>query len=199
MPGAAVVLDAETARPVADVVVAARWVRRSIAGPDAGSDDGAVLADAVTDEQGRFILPGMLSISPHAEPLRTHEEPGYAEPVLYLFKHGYRYTIVAERQVRPSGHKGFNLNTLPSAAPWWDGRIFRLEPVTEPPEDSLPRLTSGMPALDHCRWVEAPRLAAAYVQEVERLDRAGRSSASASLLLQESCPGAEHPLADYVH
>jgi hypothetical protein len=199
MPGAAVVVDAETARPVAGVVVAAKWTRRSVANTDAGTDGATVLADAVTDEQGRFTLPSMSWIHSHAEPLGTHDEVGYAEPLLYLLKGGYRYTIVAERQVRSSGHKGFNLNALPSATPWWDGHVFRLERPTELPEDALTRLTSGVPALDHCRWVEAPRFAAAYVQEIERVDRAGSSSATVAQLLQESCPGAEHKLADYVH
>jgi hypothetical protein len=197
-PSTASVVDAETDQPIAGVVVAATWTLSGKEPSNLVPSDVLYMTDTLTDATGHFTMPAVGPIRlPYAEIAPSRRALDYAEPHIYLYKPGYRYTIVTGSVPPSGGYKGFlTAHTLPLAVPWWHDRVFRLQRFIGRPDESIERLE--MLPLRHCRWVELPHMAAAYIAETVRLQKLSQSRPReiTQELLHESCPNAEHPLTD---
>ena len=132
----ATVVDEATGDPVPDVVVVALWELRQIA-----ARPRLHVAEAVTDAQGRFYIPGW---GPKLRPPLA--ELGDRSPLLLLFKRGFvplrlhnesrarveqflpNYRTLPTRQLREmiSWHRGSPEDALQDCI--WDGLTLQLEP-----------------------------------------------------------------------
>ena len=144
----ATVVDEATGDPVPDVVVVALWELRQIA-----ARPRLHVAEAVTDAQGRFHIPGW---GPKLRPPLA--ELGDRSPLLLLFKRGFvplrlhnesrarveqflpNYRTLPTRQLREmiSWHRGSPEDALQDCI--WDGLTLQLEPFRGSPERWLEHL-----------------------------------------------------------
>ena len=109
------VVDADTGKPIQGVAVVAYWelYQGSITGD--GMPCGAVnVAEAVTDKDGRFHIPGWGPVKGACGRMRN------GNPLVYFFKPGYRY-------LRESSGVGLDYTKEVSVAQvWWNGHTIKL-------------------------------------------------------------------------
>jgi hypothetical protein len=222
--GSAIVVDAASGQPLAGVVVAASW---DYVDARTGEFAGVLfMTDAVTDKNGTFVLPPWGPRRPisgnsgrvpraldYAEPhlhsfkagfgnsARVQRALDYAEPHLHLFKAGFRYRVVAGSYPGLERLQGMRWPGESTRDSWWDGQKIELEPSIGDLNDYARMLYASMMPLEKCRWVQVPRMAAAYILEARRLKNlvAVIPGQSPEHLLQETCSDADRPLAAYLN
>src|SRR5579859_2167329 len=110
---AAQVVDADTGQPLAGVNVVAHWeLHRGSLGGDALPCGAANVEEAVTDQNGRFRIPGW-------GPVRSSCDLLEMDPVLIFFKSGYSF------QGLTNGVLGGDPPTVSRSD--WDGKIIKLK------------------------------------------------------------------------
>lgn len=148
------VVDAATGKPLQGVVVVAQWC---LAGP-AGREPRLHVADAVTDANGDFVIPGW---GPRLRPPLT--ELREKSPELVLFKHGYVPVELANAPksqfARLRSLENRTAAQISAGAGWdgnphdqlqeslWNGMRLQLEPFDKRPKDWFTLLQSIVDAI----------------------------------------------------
>lgn len=158
------VLDAETEKPVQDVVVVAHWQLKG--GIEGGTPINEIkILEAVTDRTGRYYLPGW---GPRFAFLGDPQGPE-----LFVFKQGYRFQRLRN-----------DWNRRQSPRSDWNNRAIHLEPFRGPLAkyaEDLESLNSGLWTVgfdvgrhqgDYCGWKSFPRM----LRALERLEDAFREA-----------------------
>lgn len=113
------VLDKETGQPIESVVVVAEWI---LATPPEGDEkDFWVLIEAVTDNEGRYHIPGW---GPKTRPWSRWLKDN--DPALIVFKPGY--WLEATGNGDPYMLTGTNPRGTRVRKSYWNGKDFRLAP-----------------------------------------------------------------------
>ncbi len=169
-PITAVVVDADTKKPLDGVVVVAHW--QLITGTAGGSVDAGQLMvmEAVTGPDGKFTFPGFGPKTVWNRVL-VHQDPE-----LLLFKPGYEY----QRLFNPYS-SDWALRTRPMRRSVWDGKVIELRPfkgeVTEYAERfkdlnrELDSIISKEP--EKCYWKKIPRMILAMMDQRLILEQKG--------------------------
>ena len=117
------VVDDATGAPLEGAVIVAQWqLSQVIKGWKQDSDDALKTIEAVTDKEGKYVIPGW---GPKLRPLTKHLE--HYDPLLCIFKSGY-YPARKSNEIL-SKH---NMNSLRTSQ--WDGQVIRLKRFTGKPE-----------------------------------------------------------------
>jgi len=153
-PGSATVVDAATGRPLGGVVVAASWNYIDIrTGEFAGV---FFMTDAVTDENGEFMLPewGPRGIT-MGNSGRVPRALDYAEPHLHLFKAGFRYRVVTGPKPAIERLSGLHWHREPVRDAWWNNEVMPLEQSAGGVNEYARMLYTSMMPLENCNWVQS--------------------------------------------
>lgn len=156
------VLDGEKGEPLEGVAVVAQWVL-FVSGPGHGGHGPRLhVAEAVTDNQGKFLIPGW----------GPKPNPGYPwtslldrDPMLSFFRRGYRPLTVQNRWERKDSVRFSE----------WDGKTINLEKFKGAAEEwarevSFLQTFLGWLSKDmDWRWM--PRMVLALELERQRLDQ----------------------------
>ncbi len=152
-PITAVVVDADTKKPLDGVVVVANWQLES--GTPAGSlEVGQLMVmEAVTGPDGKFTFPGF---GPKTVWNRYLVD---RDPQLLLFKPGYEY----RRLLNPYS-SDWALRTRPMRRSVWDGKVIELKPFRGTAAEYAEHVYSLDGSLewarygDNCEWRQIPRM-----------------------------------------
>lgn len=168
-PIRATVVDAESGQPIKGVVVNAYWHMEDRGGHGLGPFN---VTEAVTDASGAFVMPGW---GPMEVPKFSNDPMLYPrldpdQPWLQFFKSGYRFKRVLGDE--PTSYLNDPAWTGdPVRGSYWNDKVIKLERFQGTGAQYLSHLQgarSGI-AIGGCRWVKAPRMAAAFIREGERL------------------------------
>ncbi len=167
-PMTAVVIDADTKKPLEGVVVVAHW--QLITGTAGGSVEAGQLMvmEAVTGPDGKFTFPGFGPKTVWNRVLVNQD------PELLLFRPGYEY----RRFFNPYS-SDWALRTRPVRRSVWDGKTIELKRYRGTGEGyaehiykldgNLDRMRDG----DQCEWKSIPRMLVALHRMRERFDAEG--------------------------
>jgi hypothetical protein len=164
-PISAQVIDAESKEPLADVIVLVLWDLEDIRG---GGGDVLRIEETVGDQRGHFAFAGWgpqkVPASPDGRLWRLDTE----QPILYLFKLGYRLKVVTNYpDMRPLGNPTWTGD--PVRASEWNGKQIELQRFDGTGDQYVNALSSaaGRLPIQECRWAQVPRLTAALVRARE--------------------------------
>lgn len=188
-PISAIVVNAETGRPLKDVNVVVTWELEYVPMGFGYSEHrgGGLMAqmEAVTDGTGRFHAPGWGPTPiPSDLPARSMLNP--MQPSIRLFKSGYRTHIVSNSW--QGGYLSDPFYKGPAErGSEWNGKAIRLTPLPERIADHdwrllvNPNFSASM--ISHCNWRTMPRYLSSLIKERERIAKQS-SRASVSHLPQ---------------
>jgi len=172
-PMTAVVIDAETKKPLEGVVVVANWQLES--GTPAGSlEVGQLMVmEAVTGPDGKFTFPGF---GPKTVWNRYLVD---RDPQLLLFKPGYEY----QRLFNPYS-SDWALRTRKVRRSAWDGKVIELKPLGRAPSSRLRELVKFSEEIGYfaisrdepCLWQKLARAIAEINLERTELERMGQTT-----------------------
>ncbi len=158
------VVDADTKKPIAGVIVTANWqLEQGTVGGNVPVGQIMVM-EAVTDKDGKFTFPAW-------GPKWTFK--GHLvidDPQLLLFKGGYEY-----RRLQNEVTTRYNKGSLRHSD--WNGKTIEMKPFKGTMEEWADHLSSLKISLyfveDDCNWKKTPRTILALDKEVNRLREAG--------------------------
>jgi hypothetical protein len=175
------VVDKETGKPLAGVVVVAHWALESVSAiiPHQVNPAGSLMIlEAVTDQDGWFRFP--------AWGPKWHwgsGELGDKDPELILFKSGYEYWVASNsRYSRPAKYSDVGKPAGTESKPtgsnrisFWNGETILLEKFKNGIETYARNLSSlnisVSFARDQCNWESLPKMIVAIHNEVRTLEQ----------------------------
>lgn len=200
-PFAAQVVDADTGQPLAGVNVVAHWEsHQGSLGGDALPCGAANVEEAVTNQDGRFQIPGW-------GPVRSSCDLLEEDPVLYLFKSGYSFLGLT------NGIFGAEPPTISRSD--WDGKIIKMKkyPHLDYSKQIPPSYAEDFDDLNtslefvvvfptECNWKKIPNMLHALLAEERKFHAAGTplGSVASNLIwadksMQEQAPKCGSPKA----
>jgi hypothetical protein len=202
--GTALVVDASSGAPLADVIVEAVWEITNYRDPTGPPLAMLRQTSTQTDANGQFtfLAWGPVTINLHSNLRSVLKVLDRSQPHLYLYRLGYRAAVEKGPVDHPrSFWDTLHLSEEDLREAWWDQHTFKLEHSSARPEQRIEELSVAMAALKNCRWVRTPKIAAAYIREA--LELRTRNSLSddpaTAKLLDEDCPNAPRPLRAYLN
>lgn len=179
-PLSAVVVDAETGRPLPDVHIVADWQLEG--GLEGGNRLGAIMVmETQTDADGRFAFPGWGPRNPSSVTTAGNARLKSSAPQLFLFKSGYEYGRLRNA---PSD------SVPPQIRSDWDGKSIELKPFRGDAvlyerrlsglSDALMHDTANTAACRHagpcpsaCQWERFPKTLQALWTQYQQFEAAG--------------------------
>ncbi len=197
------VIDADTRQPLSGVIVLVVWSLQDARG---GGGPYWIFEETVSDKSGHF---GFAGWGPKKVPQEPGENPwrlGPDEPVLYLFKSGYPFGVVANPwESWMLGNLAWTGDLVRASI--WDNKTIELRKFggTEKQYLNALSVTAGGLPMQACRWSKIPRLTAALLMERgDRVQFPASSSLPTFKILEEKaantpgCPAPRVILAPYL-
>ena len=184
----AIVVDAQTKRPVAGALVVARWIARGGGGMHRPGDMGSVeMLETLTAADGTFHFDGW---GP-----RNYEGDGTLldeDPRIIVFKHGYLLRHLGNGQyVAPPAKDFRSRKTGPVRSSLWSGETIELEPFKGSEREFFAKVYSFFVASDlwtafsestPCDWKKVPKTVA-YLENEKRAYRQAASPEEAAAVM----------------
>lgn len=176
-PITATVVDARTRQPIQGVVVVAQWQLEG--GLEGGTFAGNMMVmETVTDSVGVFHFEGW---GPKLKPRGTSfsAQLANADPELYLFKSGYRPSIIGNAVDMDKIRRDPRVRTSD-----WDGKQLPLEKfdgtLAEYADKEVWRLSSELhwTLAAKCAWTSAPKMVMTLKRQTEAFQAAGINTAT---------------------
>lgn len=164
------IVDDETGEPIEGAIVVAQWVLFR-AGIGHGGHDGRLhIYETVTDEQGRYYIPGW---GPKLHPPMT--ALANRDPEILIFKSGYEPKRLQNADI--DNNKSVRVSD-------WNGKVVKLEKSSDGIERQGRLLGSFFTSLGYRasdpNWRKYPRMLLAVSKEKSRLRALGLAAGRAS-------------------
>lgn len=165
-PIEALVVDAETGRPVEGANVVANWELNF--GLEGGGAYQLQIMEEVTDKNGRFYFPawGPKKIPGH---LPSEARLKDRDPAIIIFKSGYASKgIQNERPIGSMGGHGQSIRTSE-----WNGKVIQLRPFHGDDKAYVLNMRNAQSwwMEKDCNWKLLPRMVLAWEKELQVLKR----------------------------